>query len=756
MDKLQTHHQAITLPLEGMTCASCVLRVEKTLKKIQGVHEINVNLATEKVSLTFDEAHTSLVQLAAAVEEAGYKLILQAEKNISYADTEKNISSLTNDTQRRNEAFQKLKKEFLFSLSLSAPVMIVSMMGMSEWGVTIIPFSMETLNIILLVATTLVMLIAGKRFFVNALRQAKHFSSDMNTLVAVGTGTAYLYSAIVIVFPSILHITNAGHHIYFDTASTIITLILFGKVLEAKAKNKTTDAIKKLMGLQPKNAHIIRNDAVVEIPLHEIILDDIVLVRPGEKIPVDGIVTKGFTTVDEAMVTGESIPVEKHSGTKVIGSTLNKNGSIQFRATAVGNNTVVAQIIKLVEDAQSSKAPIQQLADKIASVFVPIVMSIAVCTFLVWYIAIGVGFASAMMNFITVLIIACPCALGLATPTAIMVGTGVGASNGILIKNAESLERTHKIQTMVFDKTGTITEGHPSVTNVIPLHNYDEQLLITFSASLEQHSEHPLGKAIVDYAIKNSIPLQEVTSFQSTTGFGISGSIQGEKIIIGNIALMKEHTANIVEAEHIAATLSAEGKTSLYILINNEIAGIIAVADMMQTHVRETMHALKKMNIAVAMITGDNKNTARVIATSAQIPTVIAEVLPHDKAKFIKEFQTQGQVVAMAGDGINDAPALAQADVSFSMGTGTDVAMETADITLIKHDIRGVLHAIALSRNTIHTIQQNLFWAFIYNAVGIPLAAMGMMNPVIAAGAMAMSSVSVISNSLRLKFKKLH
>ncbi len=752
---MDEHKKELTLPVEGMTCASCVLRVEKTLKKIDGVVEANVNLATEKVSLTFDAEQISLSQIASAVEDAGYKLILPDEKSNSKTQSGENTSLSDEDAARRKAIFNTLKKEFIFSLSLSAPIMLLSMIGMTSAGMKLLPVSMETMNKLLLIATTLVMGISGKRFFISAFSQAKHFSSDMNTLVAVGTGTAYLYSAMAVLFPEWLHIADAMHHIYFDTASTIITLILMGKVLEAKAKNRTSDAIKKLMKLQPKTARIIRDEIIVEIPVNAIIVNDIVLVRPGEKIPVDGIVAKGFTTIDEALVTGESIPVEKNIGAKVIGGTINKNGSIEFRATAVGSNTVVAQIIKLVEDAQGSKAPIQKLADTIASVFVPAVIGIAVCTFIVWYGFLGAGFANAMMNFIAVLIIACPCALGLATPTAIMVGTGIGASNGILIKNAESLERTYKIQTIVFDKTGTITEGKPSVTDVIPLKHFDEQLLISFSASLEQNSEHPLGKAIVGYAQKNSIALQQTTSFQSTTGFGISGIVGEQHITIGNIELMRETNATIAEAEHIASTLSREGKTSLYVNINGEIAGIIAVADTLQSFVKETVRALKKDNIEVIMLTGDNINTAQVIATSANITKVIAEVLPHDKAKHIQELQSGGKIVAMVGDGINDAPALAQADVSFAMGTGTDVAMETADITLMKHDVRGVVQALRLSRNTMKAIQQNLFWAFIYNIIGIPLAALGMMNPVVAAGAMAMSSVSVISNSLRLKFKKI-
>jgi len=764
-EKLQSH---ITLPVEGMTCASCVLRVEKALKKVEGVSEANVNLATEKVSLSFDESKTNFEQLEKAVDEAGYKLILpEVQITNGYEFTKEkqtftpHIANPTSQISNRQPPtsqelhFAQLKKEFLFSAVLTVPIMLVSMFAMSSWFMESFPISMETTNKLLLIATTLVMFVSGKRFFSIAFKLAKHFSADMNTLVAVGTGTAYVYSTIAVLFPQWLSISNASEHVYFDTAATIITLILFGRMLEAKAKSKTSDAIKKLVGLQPKNAKVLRNNVEIEIPISDVQVNDVVIVRPGEKIPVDGIITKGFSTIDESMLTGESIPIEKNVSAKVIGGTINKNGSFEFRTTAVGKETMIAQIIKLVEDAQGSKAPIQQLADKIASVFVPIVISIAILTFVIWFVVGDLGFGGAMLNFIAVLIIACPCALGLATPTAIMVGTGVGASNGILIKNAESLERLHKVQTIVFDKTGTITEGKPSVTDVIVLNGFEESDLLRKVASLENKSEHPLAKAIVDFAKKKNIPFCEIENFQSQTGFGVTGIVEGNAIAIGNISLMKEFSTDISQTEILAEKFSHEGKTPIFVNVNGMLAGIIAVADTIQSTAKEAISLLKKMNIEVIMITGDNKQTANAIAQLVGIENVLAEVLPQEKSEKIKQLQSSGKIVAMVGDGINDAPALAQADVGIAIGTGTDVAIETADITLMKQDLRGVVQAIRLSRKTISTIKQNLFWAFIYNVIGIPLAALGMLNPMFAAGAMAMSSVSVVSNSLRLKFVRL-
>jgi Cu+-exporting ATPase len=595
------------------------------------------------------------------------------------------------------------------------------------------------------------MFVSGKRFFATAWKLAKRFTSDMNTLVAVGTGTAYLYSTLIVLFPHWFP-PNVRTDVYFDTAAVIVTLILMGRLLEARAKQRASDAIKKLIELQPKTARVIRNGKEVDIHLDQVTHDDIVIVRPGEKIPVDGLITNGSTSVDESMVTGESIPVEKTVGQKVIGGTINKHGTIEFRATAVGKETVIAQIIKLVEEAQGSKAPIQTLADKIASVFVPAVMGIAVLTFVLWLMVGGSGFTTAMMNFIAVLIIACPCALGLATPTAIMVGTGLGATRGILIKNAESLERAHKIQIVVLDKTGTVTTGQPSVTDVILLNGFDETTLLQRAASVEKRSEHPLGQAIVEYAQSKGITPTDVQSFHSITGRGITASVNGDSVAVGNRLLMDHCSVDAAEVQMLLQQGTEEGKTPILVAINGRVAGIIAIADTIKPTSREAVATLRAMGLEVVMITGDNRRTAEAIAQRVGIDRVVAEVLPDEKAQRVRALQAEGNIVAMVGDGINDAPALAQADLGIAMGSGTDVAMETADITLMRSDLLGVAEAIKLSHVTIRTIKQNLFWAFIYNVIGIPVAALGLLNPIYAAAAMAFSSVSVVLNSLRLQF----
>ncbi|MHB1688897.1 MAG: heavy metal translocating P-type ATPase [Ignavibacteriaceae bacterium] len=749
--------KTLTLPVEGMTCASCVARVEKALKKVEGVGEVNVNFATEKVTLSFDDSKTDLAKLATVVEDAGYKLLSPPkDEEINAHQSDEHYHEHENVSEK--ESYKKLKSEFIFAAVMTVPIMIISMISMTAWFHRLIPIPMDYVDRLLFLATTLVMFVSGKRFFTISWRLLKHFSADMNTLVAVGTGTAYLYSTVAVLFPSLLSLANAGDHIYFDTATTIIALILMGRLLEARAKDKTSTAIKKLMGLQPKTARVIRNSKELDIPINEVVKDEIIIVRPGEKIPVDGIIIKGFTTIDESMVTGESIPVDKKVDDKIIGGTINKNGSIEFKATAVGKETVIAQIVKLVEQAQGSKAPIQSLADKIASVFVPIVISIALITFLLWFFVGGVPFTSAMINFIAVLVIACPCALGLATPTAIMVGTGLGASNGILIKNAESLEKAHKINTVVLDKTGTITTGKPSVTDIISFNGFDKNKLLQTAASIENKSEHPLGQAIVDFAKEKNIPLGNVEGFNSLTGFGLTGVVDTQAVAIGNLSMMwksitsgKEYSVTINEAEEVSNRLSNEGKTPMFVSVNGELCGVIAVADTIQSTSKDAILELKKMGIEVIMITGDNERTAKAIAKEAGIEKVIAGVLPQDKGNHIKKIQEEGRIAAMVGDGINDAPALAQADVGIAIGTGTDIAIEASDITLINGDLMGVVRAIKLSHRTIRTIKQNLFWAFIYNIIGIPVAALGFLNPIYAAAAMAFSSVSVVSNSLFLR-----
>ncbi len=745
--------KTLTLPVEGMTCASCVARVEKALKKSEGVSSVNVNFATEKVTLSFDNKTTDLNKLTTIVEDAGYKLVIPQIEEKEITEDSPIIES-TEDLEQK-KSYKQLKVEFIFAAIMTVPIMAISMISMTGWFQAWSPIPIEYVDRLLFLATTVVMFISGKRFFTITWRLLKHFSADMNTLVAVGTGTAYLYSTIAVLFPKLLSLSSSSGHIYFDTATTIIALILMGRLLEARAKDKTSSAIKKLMGLQPKNARVIRNGKEFDILISELLVNDVIVVRPGEKIPVDGVILEGNSSIDESMITGESIPVDKKLDDKVIGGTINKNGSISFKATAIGKDTVISQIIKMVEQAQGSKAPIQSLADKIASVFVPTVISIALVTFLIWYFAVGTVFTFAMINFIAVLVIACPCALGLATPTAIMVGTGVGASNGILIKNAESLEGAHKIISVVLDKTGTITSGKPSVTDIIKLNGYNEQKLLQLTASIENKSEHPLGMAIVDYAKDKNISLSNVEGFDSLTGLGLTGVVDGQAVAIGNLAMMKEYSVNTNNAEEISAQLAMNGKTPIFISVNSELSGVIAVADTIKPSSKEAISKLKKMGIEVVMITGDNQRTADAIAKQAGVNKVIAEVMPQDKANQVKLMQKEGKFVAMVGDGINDSPALAQADIGIAIGTGTDIAIEASDITLINGDLNGVVQAIKLSNKTLRTIKQNLFWAFVYNVIGIPVAALGFLNPIYAAAAMAFSSVSVVSNSLLLRRAKV-
>ncbi|MGD0590607.1 MAG: heavy metal translocating P-type ATPase [Bacteroidota bacterium] len=752
MNDAAHHISTLTLPVEGMTCASCVARVEKTLKKIDGVETANVNLATEAVALSFDPAKTSLEVLAKAVEGAGYKLSIPQksfEGSLSQTQGQASVES------HQETSYRQLKREFLFSLVLAIPIMLINMLSMTSWFMSLVPLSMDEVNKLLLILTTPVMIVSGKRFFKPAWKLAQHFAADMNTLVAVGTGAAFLYSTAIVLFPQWFPAGTNVHAVYFDSAAVIITLILMGRMLEARAKHKASDSIKLLLGLQPKIARIIKDNKEIEISISEVIVGDILLVRPGERIPVDGVILKGISSIDESMVSGESIPVEKNMGDKVIGGTINKNGSFEFRTTAVGADTVVAHITHLVEEAQGSKAPIQHLADKIASVFVPVVMMIALAAFCIWYFAIGAGLAFALMNAIAVLVIACPCALGLATPTAIMVGTGRGASLGVLIKNAESLERAHKINTIVFDKTGTITSGTPSVTDIQGFNGNDEQTVLRLAASLENKSEHPLGEAVVREAKNRSLGLDETDSFNSHTGFGVEGIVNGRKAVVGSEKMMRDASIDTAPASSTIIRFSEQGKTPILVAADGKLIGMIAVADTLRPASNKTAAELKEMGFELVLLTGDNSRTAHAIAAQAGIDQVFAEVLPQEKAAKIQELQSEGKIVAMVGDGMNDAPSLVQADVGIAVGTGTDIAMETADITLMKSDLRGVLRAIRLSRQTMRTIKQNLFWAFVYNSIGIPLAAFGMLNPMFAAGAMALSSVSVVTNSLRLRVVKL-
>jgi P-type Cu+ transporter len=732
-----------------MTCASCVARVEKVLQRVEGVNSAVVNLASERVTVSFDRDAVALDQLAHVVEDAGYKLQFPlipaagtgsgAKESVLYAHT------------HQEKSYRSLKQDFLFSAAFAIPIMVISMIGMTSWFMAWSPLSMDDINKLLFLAASIVIVFPGRRFYAAAWTLAKHGSADMNTLVAVGTGTAYLFSSIVVLFPHWLPDVVDIRAMYFDTAATIITLILMGRMLEARAKKRTRDTMTKLLDLQPKTARVRRAGVEIDLPVSDVCIEDIVIVRPGEKMPVDGLITSGTTTVDESLVTGESLPVDKTAGGKVIGGTLNKNGSIEFRATAIGQDTFIAHIIRMVEEAQGSKAPIQALADRVAALFVPAVIGIAVATFLGWFIIGQLSFTSSMISFIAVLIIACPCALGLATPTAIMVGTGIGASKGILIKNAESLERAHKIQTVVLDKTGTITEGKPSVTDCLPVGGYDIRVLLERASSLENKSEHPLGRAIVEYSSNLGFETGSVSSFEALPGIGLRGVVQGETIGIGNQKMMEHLGVDTTAAAHESQQLASQGKTTVFVSIHGTLAGVIGIADTIKAGSRDAIARLKTMGLRVVMITGDNARTAESIAAQAGVDSFIAGVLPQEKAQQIKGLQAKGERVAMVGDGVNDAPALAQADVGIAMASGTDAAIETADITLMHNDLLGVVDAIRLSERTLLTIKQNLFWAFIYNVIGIPLAALGFLNPMVAAGAMAISSVSVVSNSLRLR-----
>ena len=737
---------SLILPVEGMTCASCVARVEKALKKVEGVAEANVNLATEKASLSYDPSVTDLSALSSAVAEAGYKLLLPATKKETEVEAE--------DQSRRRAVYDSLRRDLILSAAFSVPVVILSMGMMMPWISAALRLSEPEIAKVLLILSTPVMFVSARRFFSAAWQIGKHFSADMNTLVAVGTGVAYSYSAFAALFPEWLGKGAVPGPVYFDTAVSIVTLILLGRLLEARAKWRASDAIRKLIGLKPKNAKVIRGGVEMDTPVEEIVVGDLIRLRPGESVPVDGTITEGRSTFDESMVTGESLPVEKSVGAKVVGGTINRNGSVDFRATAVGDETVIAHIIRLVEEAQGSKAPVQDLADSIASVFVPVVMVVAAVTFLVWYFLGGIGFSAAMVNAVAVLIIACPCALGLATPTAIIVGTGRGAALGILIRNAESLERAHRVTTIVFDKTGTLTEGKLSVIEVLSFGNVRREEMVTAAASLEARSEHPLARAIVESAQNLSLS-QEIGSFRNFEGMGVSGEVDGVQVRVGKLDFLKAEGVELSGANALGAEEGTDGRTAVFVSFDGVLAGCFRLRDSAKAGARHAMHRLKNLGVKTVMITGDEEVAAAEMARQTEVGEFFARVLPQEKAARIKELQLKGAVVAMVGDGINDAPALAQADVGIAMGSGTDVAMETADVTLMKSDLESIPQAIELSRLTVRTIRQNLLWAFMYNIVGIPLAAFGKLNPAVAAAAMALSSVSVVTNALRLKRKKL-
>ena len=742
--KIQKNIQSHNYKIEGMTCSACANRVEKVTKKMSGVENAVVNFATEKLSISYDADVINFGDIKAKVEKAGYKLIREDEQKVE-------------EKRKKLDEKGKLFWRLILSLIFAVPLLTITMGHMVGMPLPkIIDPMMNPLNfaIIQLVLTIPVMII-GYKFYYIGYKNLFKLSPNMDSLIAIGTSAAFIYS----LYGTYKIYTGDGYYamsLYYEAAVTILALITLGKYLEAISKGKTSQAIKKLMGLAPKTATIVRDGKELVIPIDEVIVGDIIIVKPGEKLPVDGEVIEGATAVDEAMLTGESIPVEKTVGSKVIGASINKTGFIKYKATKVGKDTALSQIIKLVEDAQGSKAPIAKLADIIASYFVPIVICLAILSSIGWLIA-GEDGVFALTIFISVLVIACPCALGLATPTAIMVGTGKGAEYGVLIKGGEALEVTHQIDTIVFDKTGTITEGKPVVTDIITTKISEEELL-SIAASSEKGSEHPLGEAIVKGAEERNIKFKEISNFKAIPGHGIQVEIDGDVILLGNKKLMIENSIEVGDLGFKSDKLANEGKTPMYIAINNKLEGIIAVADTVKPSSKEAIENLHKMGIKVAMITGDNKKTADAIAKQVGIDIVLAEVLPEDKANEVKKLQEKGSKVAMVGDGINDAPALAQADIGIAIGTGTDVAIESANIVLMKGDLKDVATAIKLSKATIRNIKQNLFWAFGYNVLGIPVA-MGvlhifggpLLNPMIGAAAMSLSSVSVLANALRLR-----
>ncbi len=739
-----------TISVGRMTCAACVRRVEQALKEVEGVKDAAVNLATGRATVIHAQAWGGEGALQHTVEEAGYEYLgvvdIAAEDPVEIA--------------RAREV-----RELEIKLVVGAVLSVIIFTGtMQEWFPFLSGIPRQTMLYALFVLTTPVVFWVGSRFHIGAWKALKQKTSDMNTLVAIGVLSAYLFSTVVTFFPSAFAGTAGSGHghapVYYDGAAVIITFIILGRLLEAKAKGRTSTAIKRLLGLKPKMARVLKDGREMDVSIDDVLKGDLVVVRPGEQIATDGVVESGTSAVDESMLTGESLPVSKEKGSEVFGATINKTGSFTFRATRVGAETALAQIIRLVEEAQGSKAPIQRLADRVASVFVPVVIAIAAATFLIWYFLVPqTPFSMAMLNFVSVLIIACPCAMGLATPTAVMVGTGIGAENGILIKGGEILEKAYQLTTVVFDKTGTLTRGEPQVTDIVAKGSADRKEVLQLAASIEAVSEHPLARAILEKARGEGIELLPIEKFEAVSGFGARAVIGGTPCLIGNLRLMEEQGIRPEGLRDEVRRLSEEGKTTVVVARGSEAAGVIALSDVPKASAAETVSILKGMGLKVAMITGDNRNTADAIGRALGIDRVLTEVLPGDKAGEIRRLQKQGEVVAMVGDGINDAPALTAADIGIAIGAGTDVAIEASDITLIRDDLKTVPAAIRLSSRTMKAIRQNLFWAFIYNTIGIPIAAgilypfWGvLLNPVYASAAMAFSSVSVVSNSLRLRF----
>lgn len=824
--------ERIDLPITGMTCAACARRIERQLAKAPGVQRAGVNFATSRATVEYDPKATGTRELIDVVKDVGYGTAGTARADFIVDDSARpsgssqqleqhlnklrgvvsasfNLSTMEvrveylpggidikkihraieefgyrvsevpggggdaaaedSEAAARAAEYNDLKRKFLIAAILSVPVLAIAM---SHGRIPLLNF--RGVNLLQLALATPVVFYCGAQFYRGAWAAFRHRAADMNTLIAIGTGAAYLYSVAATIAPGFfagavgkeLMAGMIGGNgtpmvpVYFEAASVIIALIILGRMLEARAKGQTSDAIRRLMSLQAKTARVVRDGRETDIAVEEVVPGDIVMVRPGEKIPVDGIIEDGASAVDESMLTGESLPVEKKAGDEVFGATLNKTGAFRFKAIKVGKDTALQQIVRMVQDAQGTKAPIARMADVISGIFTPIVLCIAIATFMIWFVAAptDVRFTMALVNFVSVLIIACPCALGLATPTAIMVGTGKGAENGVLIKGGESLETAHKLNTIVLDKTGTITKGEPALTDVVPADGNTEKDFLRLVASAERGSEHPLGSAIVRGAEERGLALTNASSFNAVAGHGIEAQVDGHSLLLGNMKLMRDRKVNVDGFDERAALLAADGKTPMYVAIDGQFAGLVAVADSVKPESKEAIASMQQLGLEVVMMTGDNRRTAEAVAKQVGITRVLAEVLPEGKAGEIKRLQQEKRKVAMVGDGINDAPALAQADVGIAISTGTDVAIEASDITLLKGDLRGVVTAIALSRATIRAIRQNLFWAFIYNIIGIPVAAGllypltgWLLSPVIASAAMSLSSVSVVTNSLRLR-----
>lgn len=747
--KAVSNIQKKTFNIEGMTCASCAQTIEKETQKLPGMERSTVNLATEKMTVQYNPAILNVSDITKTVANAGY----EAHEEV---DSSKSVDL---DREKKQQHIKDVWHRFLMSTIFTVPLLYIAMghmLGLSLPEIIdplVHPIAFALTQLVL----TLPVMYYGRSFFLVGFKTLFKGHPNMDSLIALGTSAAFIYSLFG-TYMIYLGDTSFTMALYYESAAVILTLITLGNYFEAVSKGKTSEAIKKLMGLAPKTARIVRNDQEIEVAIDEVQVGDVVVVRPGEKVPVDGIVLEGSTSIDESMLTGESMPVGKKTNDKVIGASINKNGSFQYKVTNVGKDTALSQIIKLVEDAQGSKAPIAKLADKISGVFVPIVIILAILAGLAWFFLGQESWIFALTITISVLVIACPCALGLATPTAIMVGTGKGAENGVLIKSGGALETTHKIETIVFDKTGTITEGKPKVTDIVTTNGISETNLLILAASAEKGSEHPLGEAIVNGAEERNLKLAKTESFNAIPGLGIEVSIEGQQLLLGNKKLMDERKISLGDLTESSNKLASQGKTPMYISKDGEIAGIIAVADTVKENSLKAIEKLHRMGIEVAMITGDNKRTAEAIAKQVGIDRVLSEVLPEDKANEVKKLQSEGKKVAMVGDGINDAPALAQADIGIAIGSGTDVAMESADIVLMRSDLMDVPTAVELSKETIKNIRENLFWAFAYNILGIPVA-MGLLylfggpllSPVIAAAAMSFSSVSVLLNALRLK-----